>query len=73
MSKADPNYETEIENALGQRSPRVKEGSEYELTTQEGFEEVKRRLSQYILGRQPDPRKPFTIATDASQYAAAGA
>ena len=73
LPKADPNYETEIENALGQRSPRVKEGSAYELTTQEGFEEVKRRLSQYILGRQPDPRKPFTIATDASQYAAAGA
>jgi hypothetical protein len=30
-------------------------------------------LCRFIMGRQPDSSKPYTIATDASTYACAGA
>ena len=74
----DPAYETHVENVFGQRRPReletdTKTQKIYALTAQEGFDGAIENLCLFILGRQPDPNKPYIIATDASQYACAGA
>ena len=74
----DPAYETHVENVFGQRRPReletdTKTQKIYALTAQEGFDGAIKNLCLFILGRQPDPNKPYIIATDASQYACAGA
>ena len=78
LNPTDPAYETHVENVFGQRRVReletdTKSKKIHALTAQEGFEGAIKMLCLFIMGQQPDPNKAYIIATDASQYACAGA